>query len=85
MTYSAADSVQIPGSAPAKIILFGEHSVLYGYPALGLSLARGVNIQMRAGEGRVFTNFSNNLHTAAESSTSTPDPSFAKPLDQPTH
>ena len=80
MTYSAADSVQILGSAPAKIILFGEHSVLYGYPSLGLSLTKGVNVQMRAGEGRVFTNFSNNLHTAVESSTSSPLPLVRKAL-----
>ena len=80
MTFSPADSVQILGSAPAKIILFGEHSVLYGYSALGFSLSRGVNIQMRAGEGRVFTKFSSNLHTAIESSASTPDPLVRKAL-----
>ena len=80
MTFSPTDSVQILGSAPAKIILFGEHAVLYGYQALGFALSRGVNIQMRAGEGRVFTKFSHELHTATESGQSTPDPLVRKAL-----
>lgn len=41
------------GQAPGKLLLFGEHAVVYGHPALGLSLDRGVEVQLERGEGAV--------------------------------
>ncbi len=41
------------GTAPAKLILFGEHSVVYGHPALGMALTRGVKVTLRRGDGQV--------------------------------
>jgi len=41
------------GTAPAKLILFGEHSVVYGQPALGMALSRGVTVTLRRGSGKV--------------------------------
>jgi mevalonate kinase len=41
------------GRAPAKLILFGEHAVGYGQPALGCALSRGVRVQLSPGSGRV--------------------------------
>lgn len=41
--------------SPGKLILFGEHSVAYGHPAVGMRLARGVKVWLRAGSGEVHT------------------------------
>lgn len=39
------------GWAPAKLILFGEHAVAYGAPALGIALSRGVSAELHPGSG----------------------------------
>lgn len=39
--------------APGKLLLLGEHAVVYGAPALGFPLSRGVQVTLRAGTGRV--------------------------------
>ena len=41
------------GRASGKIILFGEHAVLYDAGALGFPLDVGVEATLKAGEGRV--------------------------------
>jgi mevalonate kinase len=80
MAINESDTVQILGSAPAKIILFGEHAVVYGQPALGFALSRGVKIKIRKGEGRVNTRFSTDLHSAVENTHSSPIPMIRKAL-----
>ena len=80
MVIKSAGTVQILGSAPAKVIFFGEHAVVYGQPALGFALGRGVKVQIRKGEGRVNTKFSTEVHTAVESKNSSPEPMVRKAL-----
>jgi mevalonate kinase len=44
---------RVRASAPGKIILFGEHAVVYGEPALGLALSRHAKVEITPGKGRV--------------------------------
>ena len=39
-------------SAHGKVILLGEHSVVYGHPALAGALADGVTVEAKAGARR---------------------------------
>ena len=42
------------GSAPGKVLLLGEHSVVYGHPALAASIPRYVTVDVeRAAEPRL--------------------------------
>lgn len=41
------------GEAPGKVILFGEHAVVYGEPAVALPLSRRVRVKLTEGTGRV--------------------------------
>jgi mevalonate kinase len=44
---------KVEASAPAKLILFGEHAVAYGQPALGVALTPRVSVELTSGRGRV--------------------------------
>lgn len=46
-------TAQATGRAPGKVLLLGEHAVVYGEPALGFSLSRGVVAAIRPGRGAV--------------------------------
>ncbi len=39
------------GRAPGKLILFGEHAVVYGHPALAMAVDRGTTVRLTPGEG----------------------------------
>lgn len=42
--------------APGKIILGGEHAVVYGYPAIALTINRGVNVSISQIKKETFAN-----------------------------
>ncbi|MHA1469692.1 MAG: mevalonate kinase, partial [Candidatus Asgardarchaeia archaeon] len=48
--------MKVVASAPAKVILFGEHSVVYGYPAIAVALGVRCNIVASRGEPGIFIN-----------------------------
>jgi len=80
MVIPASGPIHALGSAPAKIILFGEHAVVYGEPALGFALSRGVKIQVKRGSGQVQTRFAADVHAAIEGQYSSPVPMIRKAL-----
>lgn len=45
--------VTVRGFAYGKVLLFGEHAVVYGVPALALGIARGMEVFASAGEARL--------------------------------
>jgi mevalonate kinase len=40
-------------TAPGKVIVFGEHAVVYGEPALGVPLSRSATVTLSPGRGRI--------------------------------
>lgn len=53
MTPGAKAPPAVTAFAPGKLLLFGEHAVVYGAPAVGIPLSRGVHAELRPGRGRV--------------------------------
>lgn len=41
----------VSGTAPGKLILFGEHAVVYGHPAVAVAVDRGTQVQLEALDG----------------------------------
>jgi len=48
--------VSAKSSAPGKIILFGEHAVVYGEPALSLAVDRRINCEVSASSSETYVN-----------------------------
>jgi mevalonate kinase len=42
----------LSGWGASKLLLFGEHAAVYGYPAVGVALPDGVRLHVRPGSGR---------------------------------
>ncbi|MGB1623535.1 MAG: galactokinase family protein, partial [Candidatus Poseidoniaceae archaeon] len=42
---------EVVASAPGKIVLFGEHAVVYGHPAISASIAQRTTVTLRPCEG----------------------------------
>lgn len=60
------------GEAPGKLILFGEHSVAYGQPALGVALSKKVRVSLRRGEGRVTIRLAEGLRFPSDTLAAAP-------------
>jgi mevalonate kinase len=48
-----SDFAAVEASAPGKVILLGEHAVVYGAPAIGFPLERRVRVRVRPGSGHI--------------------------------
>ena len=44
--------MNVTSFAPGKVILSGEHSVVYGHPAIAMAINLGVSITLRDSSGR---------------------------------
>jgi mevalonate kinase len=49
----AGPGPSVLGEAPGKVLLFGEHAVVYGQPAIGMPLSRGVKVELTPGRGKI--------------------------------
>lgn len=66
--------------APGKLLLFGEHAVVYGAPAVGIPLSRGVHATLRPGTGRVTAELAEGLELPGVSAGAGPDDLVARAL-----
>lgn len=68
------------GEAPGKLILFGEHAVVYGAPALGIPLSRGATATLRPGIGQVQMSLGRGLVAAPSKNAARPEDLVARVL-----
>lgn len=57
----ASEPTSAQGSAPGKLLLLGEHAVVYGSPAVGFPIPQGVKVVLRPGSGTVHTTLADGL------------------------
>ena len=46
---------EVVASAPGKVVLFGEHAVVYGHPAISASISQRTTVTVRALDEPAFT------------------------------
>lgn len=68
-----AEPAVVLGAAPGKVILFGEHAVVYGQPALGVALGRGVRVSVRKGSGKVEAKLAEGVRSPELAASATPE------------
>ncbi len=62
----------VVGRAPGKIILFGEHAVVYGEPAIGLALSKNASATLKPGRGQVRLRLDEGINVAVSENAATP-------------
>ena len=62
----------VVGRAPGKIILFGEHAVVYGEPALGMALSRYAQATLTPGRGQVRMRLTEGMQVSASKKAASP-------------
>jgi mevalonate kinase len=63
----------VRGKAAGKIILLGEHAVVYGEPAIGVPLSRGVEVILTPGRGEIELVLPPNMKLPRSSNGATPE------------
>lgn len=75
-----AAKTQGKAEAPGKLILFGEHAVVYGVPALGAPLSRAAKATLSPGSGQVALRLGKGLFAEASAHAARPDDLVARAL-----
>lgn len=65
--------LKVTGHGPGKILIFGEHAVVYGQAALGLPLSRGVTVTLSPGHGRLAVNLGRGVIAKASAAAASPE------------
>lgn len=65
--------LKVTGHGPGKILLFGEHAVVYGQAALGMPLSRGVTVTLTPGSGRLLVNLGKGVIARASAAAASPE------------
>ena len=73
-------SIRAIGEAPGKILLFGEHAVVYGEPALGFPISRRVRAELRPGLGELRVKVPDGLALDSLSDRASPEALVQKAL-----
>ena len=70
------DYMTIVASAPVKVILFGEHAVVYGYPSIAAALNLYVHVKLRKITSSDYLVVKSNSYKLEWKADSTPPPPF---------
>jgi mevalonate kinase len=62
----------VTASAPGKVILFGEHAVVYGAPALGFPLHKTIGVEVKPGDGHISLTTSDDVVVPAPKDAASP-------------
>ncbi|MGF1508499.1 MAG: mevalonate kinase [Myxococcota bacterium] len=62
----------VTSEAPGKVILFGEHAVVYGSPAIGFPLGRTISVEVRPGDGHISLTTSDDVEVPAPKNAASP-------------
>lgn len=68
------------GYAPGKLIVLGEHAVVYGEPALGLPLSKGAKATLTPGTGQVSLRLAKGLQAPKAMNAASPTDLVARTL-----
>ncbi len=80
MSARATPPGPVTREAPGKVLLLGEHAVVYGEPALGFPLSRRARVTLAPGEGRLEVTLAPGLAVEPSAAAASPESLVARAL-----